>query len=471
MVRVDRLAVIATTLALTGCGPQAAAPDADNRPSDTEAADERAACTFVRGALPAQTLGRSSPLGDQIPIDTIVVLAQENRSFDSYFAHLGRYAGRTDIESAPDSTTNPDTAGGVHPYMHGPHLCVSDTNHEWPGTHDEYDGGRMDGFFITNDGWTDVPLPPGGVALLNGERALWWYDERDIPFYYKLASTFAIADHYFSSMLGPTWPNRDYLYAASSFGVTDARVPNLAFAPYPEVDALIFDMLEKAHISWNIYTDGLPGLTVTVGAALAARWGRNPVMPASEFFAQAEAGTLPQVVFVEPHLGFIKANQDDEHPPADVQVGQQFVARVVQAMLASPQWSRSALFVTYDEHGGFYDHVAPPPACAPDDKAPIVGPGESQYDAFAHYGIRVPMTVVSPWARPAYVSHEVFDHTSILRFIEARYGLPALTGRDANATPLFDLFDFSSAAFASPPAFALPDIDPGELAYCQATYP
>jgi len=472
MMRVARRTVPwAAFVAVLGCGqPPPAEPDANTRPSDTMAADQRAACTFTRGALPIDTLGQSEPLGDEIPIDTIVVLIQENRSFDSYFSHLGRYAGRGDIEAAPDTTINPDDRGGVHHYMHAPHMCNIDTNHEWVGTHEEYDAGKMDGFFIANDGFYDDTLPPGGEALLGGERALWWYDERDLPFYYDLANRFAIADHYFSSMLGPTWPNRDYLYAASSFGVIDARVPNLSTAPYPEVDSLIFDSLEQAHISWNIYSDGLPGPTVTVGAALAARWGRNPVLPTSAFFDQAAAGTLPQVVFVEPHLGFIGPTENDEHPPADVQIGQQFVAQIALALFGSPQWPRTALFITYDEHGGFYDHVVPPSACPPDDKGPLVGTTLPAYDEFARYGIRVPLTVVSPYAKAHYVSHVVYDHTSILRFIETRFGLPALTARDANADALFDLFDFSTPAFAAPPVMLLPPIDPVELDYCTSTF-
>ena len=462
--------VVLAGVALAGCGHGAShAPDA-GRPSDPQAAGERAACAFGRGALPIETLGASAPLGSQIPVDTIIVLVQENRSFDSYFSHLGPYAGRTDIEAASDATTNPDTTGGTHPYMHGPHLCVLDTNHEWLGTHQEYDGGAMDGFYIANDGWLDGTLPPGGTALEDGERAMWWYDETDLPFYYALATSFAIADHYFSSLLGPTWPNRDYLYAASSFGVVDNRVPNLSAAPYPDVDSSIFDRLEKAHVSWNIFTDGVPGPTVLFGAGLAARWGRDPVLPMSEFFTRAAAGTLPQVVFVEPHLGDNKSTQNDEHPPADIQIGQQFVASVVFALFASPQWRHSALFLTYDEHGGFYDHVPPPTACAPDDHAPIVPLGASTYDGFARYGIRVPLTVVSPYARPGYVSHVVFDHTSILRFIETRFALPALTARDANADPLLDLFDFAAPPADPPANLASPAVDPTELSYCQGAF-
>ena len=450
----------------------------DNKPppppklTDAQAAAARASCQFTRGALPADTLGASAPLGPAIPIDTIVVLMQENRSFDTYFAHLNAYTGRNDVEVAPPSTTNPDADGGAKGFIHAPHLCVLDTNHEWGGTHREWDQGKMDGFFLANDGWDgEGTFPDGGSpTLLDGQRALWWLDENDLPFYYALASKFAIGDHYHASLLGPTWPNRDFLYAATSFGITDQRWPDISNSPYPDKDIVIFDLLEKAGVTWNIFGDGLPGAAVTLTLGIVNRWGRDPLLPSSEFFARAQAGTLPQVSFVDPHLGKQNADQNDEHPPADVQVGQAFVASVVQAMFTSPQWPRSATFLTYDEHGGFFDHVNPPKACPPDDIAPILASGDTTVGGFDRLGIRVPVTVVSPFSKPHYVSHVTYDHTSILRFIEARFALPALTARDANADAMFDFFDFSNAAFLVPPSIPQPTVDPTELLYCETTF-
>jgi phospholipase C len=450
-------------------------PEADLPPDDATAAAGRAACQYVRGAMPRGTLGTSAPLGAQIPIDTIVVLMLENRSFDHYFSHLNRYAKRNDIESAADSTILPDKTGATpglfHPYAHAPHLCLLDTNHEWSGTHLEWDDGKMDGFVEANEGFAET-FPDGGAPMLkDGARSLGWFDERDIPFYYELASKFAIGDHYHSSILGPTWPNRQYLYAASSYGVIDNSFPDFGDAPYPQKDVVIFDMLEKAKISWEIYGDGVPGAATAVSVAIVNRWGaHNPLHPAADFFTAAAAGTLPHVVFLDPHLGNEGPARDDEHPPADVQVGQRFTSDVVHALFKSPQWSRTALFITYDEHGGLYDHVAPPRACAPDDRAPLVHIGDLSRGAFDRYGMRVPMTVVSPYAKPAYVSHVLYDHTSILRFIEARYDLPALTARDANAGALLDFFDFTTASFATPPELTEPTIDPVELEYCEITF-
>jgi phospholipase C len=129
------------------------------------------------------------------------------------------------------------------------------------------------------------------------------------------------------------------------------------------------------------------------------------------------------------------------------------------------------MFLTYDEHGGLYDHVPPPVACAPDKIAPILGPADTTQAGFDRYGVRVPMTVISPYARPAFVSHVVHDHTSVTRFIETRFSLPALSARDANADPMLEFFDFSNPAFMTPPRnLTAPAIDPAGLAFCVQTY-
>ena len=144
---------------------------------------------------------------------------------------------------------------------------------------------------------------------------------------------------------------------------------------------------------------------------------------------------------------------------------------VVHALFKSPQWSKSALFITYDEHGGLYDHVAPPSACAPDAVLPILEKSDSAFPGkFDRLGFRVPLLVVSPFAKRAYVSHVVYDHSSITRFIETKFKLPALSGRDANADPLMDVFDFQNPPFVTPPDIPEPAVDAAELAYCEATF-
>jgi phospholipase C len=440
------------------------------RPDDNTANSGRAACQYQRGDMPAATLGPSFPIDADMPIENIVVVMMENHSFDSYLGHLNAYANRTDIESAPADAGNPGVDGGTVPWQHAQHLCTLDTNHEWDGTHQEIDNGAMDGFVKVNDGWDTKD--GGDPTLGSGSRAMWWYDQTDIPFYYQLASTFSIADHYHCSVPGPTWPNRMYLYAATSFGETTNVFPDISAYPYPDNDATILDELEKRHATWYAYSDGPPGAGTVYGTQGASRWGRSVVRSFAAFQQDAQAGNLPQVSFVDPNLGSESSGGGgtDEHPPGDIQSGQLFVSQVVQAVTTSPQWPHTALFITHDEHGGFYDHVAPPKACAPDQKAPILDPGDTTQGGFDLYGVRVLLIAVSPYAKKGYVSHTTYDHTSVTRFIEAKFKIPALTGRDANATPPTDLFDFSTPAFANPPSLTPPTVDDAGLQYCESTF-
>jgi phospholipase C len=459
------------------------------RPDDQAATQQRASCTFKRGSMPAETLGKGTPVDKDIPIQNIVVIVQENHSFDNYFGRFGKFAGRNDVESAPDNASNPGVTnvpddagvdgsssdGGTPvsvPYTHNPHLCTLDTNHEWSGTHQEWNNGAMDGFVKANEGWSEIGLSKtADPALKKGDRAMLFYDERDIPFYYDLAKTFAIADHYHAPVLGPTWPNRMYVYAATSFGETTNSFPDISAYPYPAQDATVLDELEKRHVDWELYTDGTPSAGIVYNVAGASRWNSRHINAAmSEFMTRAAAGTLPSVAFVDAVTTAEGPEGNDEHPPGQIQIGQKFVSDVVHALMKSPQWAHTALFITWDEHGGYYDHLPPPAACPPDDKQPKLEPGDTTKGGFDHYGVRVPLIVVSPYAKKGYVGHTTYDHTSITRFIEAKFKIPALSNRDANADPLMDLFDFGTPAFATPPTIAEPAINQSEVDYCKANF-
>jgi phospholipase C len=439
------------------------------RPDEAQAAADRQACKFARGALADETLGASVPVAKEIPIDTIVVIMQENRSFDHYFGRFGKYAGRTDVESAADDASNPENPavanGPKRARKRSDHLCFFDTDHSWEGSHTQYDDGKMDGFFVTNH---------GASAKEDGTRALTWYDEKEIPYYYALAKEFGLADHYFCSLLGPTWPNRMYLMAGTSFGETTNVFPDLSKYPFPANDALILDELEKRHVDWTLFTSGgPPGVSTLVGPTLGVRWNRSIVGSIEEFYQRAAAGKLPAVSFFD--ANFLKegdAETEDEHPPGDIQIGQKLVSRVIGAVMKSPQWKRSAVFLTYDEHGGIYDHLPPPKACTPNDGTqPHDNKGGPVAGAFDRYGFRVPLLVVSPYAKRGYVSHETYDHTSILRFIEARFRVPALTSRDANAAIPLDFFDFANPPHLDPPALPEATVDPAGLEYCKQAFP
>src|SRR5205807_4667357 len=170
------------------------------------------------------------------------------------------------------------------------------------------------------------------------------------------------------------------------------------------------------------------------------------VAPIAQYFVDALPGLFPQVAFVDPSFHATVNVENDEHPPTNVQMGQLFSSLVMTALFKSPNWSSTALFLTYDEHGGYYDHMPPPAACPPDDIPPMLEAGDEP-GAFDRYGIRVPVVVVSPYARRRFVSHEAHDHTSILRFIATRFDLRALTARDANADPMLEFFDFGHPRF------------------------
>ncbi len=432
----------------------------DEGPRSTLTADQAAAmrqsCAFSAGTTAGLSIAKDAPLGDQIPIDTVVVLMMENRSFDHVLGELSK-SGQPDAEGPPDGASNPDSSGKPVARFHNPALCFRDTNHEWMGSHVQFNSGANDGFVITNED-----------AVGDGTRAMGYYDSSDVPWLYAAANAFAISDRHFASVMGPTFPNREYLYAATSYG----RTENSVFGDGGNPNFMtLFEGYNAAHksspVSWHVYYEGVPGPAIFLDTA--TKYLDNFTRFQS-FLDDAAAGMLSNVNIVDANIRDEWGGGDDFHPPGDVQVADAFLAQLVDALVKSPQWPHLALFITFDEHGGLYDHVPPPKACAPDDIAPMVKQGETQFD-FAQLGFRVPLIAVSPYAKPHHVSHVVSDHTSIMRFIEARFRLPAMTARDANADPLYDLFDFQHAALKTPPALPKPTPDAQKLSDCQAQYP
>jgi len=425
-------------------------------PSDEEAATARKGCKYAAGALPKETQGSSHPMGAAIPIDTILVIMMENRSFDHYFQGLGR----ADIEVAPAGFTNPDKDGKPVAPHEDTLYCFLDTAHGWKKSHDQWNGGKNDGFVVTNE-QTDKSLPPHGtIDMLSGARAMAYYSPAALPLMAYLADEWSIGDHYHASVMGPTWPNRMYLYAATSFGRATNAFPDV------KVERTLFDYLELRGVRWKIYAPTTPSAAILPVALLKYR--EEHLASGDDFFADAAAGRLPGVAFVDPRLDTNHLTDDSEHPPAIMQRGQTWIAQVIAAIGKSPQWSRSALFLTYDEHGGLFDHVPPPSACPPDALEPILEAGDPP-GRFDRLGFRVPFAVVSPYARKRFVGHHVYDHTTIVRFIEARFTIPALTARDANAEAPWEMFDFTAPARA---VGTLPSvtIDPDKAAACKTIY-
>lgn len=415
---------------------------------EAEAAANRASCTYGRGAMPWQTIGEEHPIGDDIPIDHIIILMQENRSFDHYF---GMMPG---VEGIQGGATNPDAAGTPVSTFHASDYCIVDVEHGWRSSHLQFNGGANDGFVTTNDP--------------DGARAMGFLDESDLPFYWDLARTFAMSDHHHCSMLGPTWPNRYYLMSGTSFGfvsndpVTGERVP-------AEGEFLIMQELERVGVSWGVYYEHVPFVWGGYPEYALRPWNRRHAKLLRDFWVDLDAGELPSVVYLDPSWSATASvDASDEHPPANPQRGQAYAREIITRIMQSDIWERTAIVLTYDEHGGFFDHVPPPEACAPGDREP--DPGAADLGGFDRLGFRVPLIVVSPYSRPGYVSDRVTDATSVLRFVQTRFLLPALSGRDANAWPLLDMFDFSSPALLAPPDLAEAVVNEDRVGECHAEF-
>lgn len=316
------------------------------------------------------------------PIQHIIVCCQENHSFDNYF---GTYANLPAGFGIPAGWTQPNGSGGTVSPFHFPNLTGNnvDPNHSWSATHSEYDNGKMDGFYTTN-----------------GIDALGYYEQADLPYYYSLLSNSTLCANYFCGVLGPTYPNRLVLYSGTSGGNTSNSISNGTLS-YP----CVLDLMQAHGVSFKNYNFHCPSNYSIL--ALFKNWatgGANNELNQSmaQFFTDCTNNTLPQVSFIT------EAPPYDEHPIADVQTGMDMIQSIVQAVQASPAWASTAILITWDEGGGYFDHIAP-----------------TQLDAFGP-GIRVPMLVVSPFARPGFVDTTFSDHSSVLKFIELVFGLPTL---------------------------------------------
>jgi phospholipase C len=342
------------------------------------------------------------PVPKDLPIDTFVVLMMENRSFDHYLGWLPGADGR---QAGLEFTNSQGQRFANHRLTFTQSCGFEDPDHSWQGGRTELDGGRMDGFLRSA---SDV-------------FSIGYYEEGDVPFTPHAAKAFTTFDRFFCSLLGPTYPNREYMHAAQSYGMTDNSLPVSATQlGFP--DTTIFAALTKAGVSNRYFYADLP-ISALWGAPGLARSGQ-----VQEYYERAAAGTLPALSFVDPAFeGEDQGTSGDEHPLADIRVGQAYVSDIVHAFLESPQFKRGALFMVYDEWGGFFDHVVPP-------RVPDLRASASLDADFGQMGFRIPAVVVSPYARRGHVDHSVYGFESILKMIRYRYGLPPLTPRDCSPT-------------------------------------
>lgn len=349
-------------------------------------------------------------------IDHVVLVMMENRSFDHYFGWLpgadGQQAGLSYTDSAGVSHATyhlTDYQGCAHP----------DPDHSYAGGRVEYDNGLCDGWLRAGQ---------------NDTYAIGYYTGADLAFFGKAAPQWTAFDNYFSATMAPTYPNRFYQHSAQ----TDRLDDSTAIAAMPA----IWDLLASAGVSGRYYFSDVPFLALygTRYLPISATY--------AQFLADAAAGTLPAVSFVDPRFQDENSGTSaDDHPHADIRAGQYFLNQVYEAVTSGPQWPRTALVINYDEWGGFFDHV--PPGTAP-DATPGQGTGLR--------GFRTPCLLISPLARRGYVAHGTYDHTSVLKMIEWRWNLPALTPRDAAAANLAEVLDFSSAPNLAAPRWDVPAV-------------
>jgi phospholipase C len=463
-----------------------------------------------QGPLPRPGLPAGQDLLPQIK--HVVVLMMENHSYDNY---LGMLQGRGEgFPLGPDNEPevfNTGTSGEVVRAFRMPttRQIRGVPAQSLAGSHQQWDEGKNDGFVTsaqaaladdTNKAArTDIGVDPVSMGM-------GYWSQDDLPFYYGLARTFPLADRWFSSCLGPTFPNRRFLIAGTAHGLIDD-------SPYDLLDyppgGTIFDMLTKYGISWVNYHPSAADesrlkhyarhkrkmarrrlghalrnanasmekdlkFTADIFPLGIGRYMQH-IRGVDQFFAAADNGTLPAFSLVDPDFDAFS-----EENPQDIQKGESYAAEVIKAVMQGKGWPHTLLIWLYDEHGGYYDHVPPPAAIPPDSiqgksvignatpveklLAPIFPrltrikrhqtEGPHRYD---RYGFRVPAVIVSPYARPDYVCSEVLDHTSVLKLVEKKWNLPPLTARDAAAeTPLGALDLSGPPAFLTPPSLPEP---------------
>lgn len=383
-----------------------------------------ALATVAKPSL-ARTIARLAPKASlpnpaQSGIEHIVFICMENRSFDHFLGWVpgaeGRQAGLVYL----------DDEGGAHETHHltdWQGCGFNDPDHGYGGGRTQYNNGAIDGFRKGD----------------NDDYALGYYTRDDLEATRAIVDGYTIFDNYFCSILGPTYPNRFYTHSAATDRISNTfTISNMTS---------IWDLLKAKNVPCNYYFSDLPFV------GLYGPKHMDIARPVGEFFAQALSGTLPQFSYVDPFfLGEDQGGSNDDHPHADIRRGQALISQVVNALHASPLWSKTVLVVTYDEWGGFFDHVVPP--TLPDAFVPK--PNEEHNTA----GFRVPTYVVSPFAAKGGIGHAQYDHASVLKMVEWRFGLPSMTPRDAAANNLAEALDFSAPNLVPSPVPLVSDPGP-----------
>ena len=436
-------------------------------------------------------------------INHIIVITQENRSFDHYFGHLTDYwqahgfpqaTNGTTLDGAPTppaTASNPDPTGATVNAFDLQSACTENPSPSWNESHvDRNHENPTD----SNNAPSDTPMDgfvkaAAGDAQGNnfydvlGHRAMGYFvGDNQLNYYYFMASNFATSDRWFSPVMSRTQLNRMYLYGASSYG--HAYPLNTSGSPQLTGET-IFQLMQDHNVSWKIYVHPDPNSTPSNCATpqcLAPKsylnqWTYyqyvlnnlpNQFASTAQLTSDIQNGTLPQVSFLEPagYAGLDEHASDNDVPgpqAPNVQAGAKYISGIINTLMASPSWKDTVVIFTYDEAGGLYDHVPPQLAVPPGDGTNfptdlITNPPDiclndttDQICGFYYTGYRLPLIVISPFTKANYVSHTVMDYTAILKLIETRFNLPNLTARDAAQPDMTEFFDFVKVPWATPP--------------------
>lgn len=364
------------------------------------------------------------PVPDESGIEHVVVVMMENRSFD----HMLGWMPRADGKQAGLAYLDKNGRSVATHHLTDFQGCAwHDPDHSYEGGRVQFNRGRCDGFLRSGD---------------NDEFAVGYYERADLPFFAEAALAWTTFDRYFCPFLGPTYPNRMYQHA----GATD-RIENSSDT---SLLPTIWDRLADKGLSGTYYFHDLP---------VTALWGTKYI-PISRRYEQfqldAASGRLPNVAFIDPRfLDEGDGTSNDDHPHADMRAGEMFLNDLYNTVVSSPAWDKTVLIVNFDEWGGFYDHVRPPAARDEHESRKLT-------DNWGQRGFRTPTLLMSPLARRGFVSHRVYDHTSILKMIEWRWGLEPLTVRDATANNIAAALDFEAGPNPDAPSFDVPAFPIGE---------
>lgn len=353
-------------------------------------------------------------------IDHIVVVCMENRSFDHYFGALQLVEGKA-VNGLTGRETNPDLRGNPVATWNSDYWVVEeDPPHGWSSSRAQWNEGANDGFVVAHlerDDHVDA-LPVMGYHV-----------REQLPTLYSLADNYVLCDRWHASVMSSTWPNKFYLHLATS----DGQMGNDPVSGVPS----IFDRCADAGVEAYYYSSNLPfviGYGVTEG-----------IKQISEFFDEAASGNLPSVAYLDPAFSTELTMGNDDHPPADIRLGQAFLATVYEALAQSPAWERTLLIITYDEHGGFYDHVSPPEVF-------------DERDEFRQLGFRVPSLVIGPHVRRGCVDSTLFDHVSVPATITRRFDLEPLNERVVQTPDVAGVIDPAFLDMPQPP-ISLPPVE------------